>query len=74
MISYINWKKPLLIAVVFLIMLVKYSYETPNQGTDLSLRQIYSQSSDSWPAPWIDTGVNWQELAYIPSSHPLMLA
>ena len=31
-----------------------------------SLRQLYSRPVSEWPRPFIDSGVNWQELAPIP--------
>ncbi len=31
-----------------------------------SLRVLYSQSPENWPAPWVDAGVQWQELGLLP--------
>lgn len=70
MIKPLNWKTPLLIAVVFLIMLIKSRYQTSSQDAELSLRQAYSGAVDSWPAPWVDAGIEWQALAEIPALAP----
>jgi len=66
MFAIANWKTALLIAVVFVILLVKYSYQATHQDAELSLRQLYSGPIDSWPEPWVDEGVDWQEMASIP--------
>jgi cytochrome c peroxidase len=34
----------------------------------LSLRSIYSRPSSTWPAPLVENGVKWQELAALPLS------
>lgn len=35
-------------------------------NNSVSLRKIYSQSPDKWPRPFIDEGVEWQELGPVP--------
>ncbi|MCC9609677.1 cytochrome-c peroxidase [Blastopirellula sp. JC732] len=35
------------------------------------LREVYSQSPDTWPAPTVDAGVEWREIGLLPEvTHP----
>lgn len=48
------------------IVSVSFTQQKDNKVT--SLRQLYSQSPDKWPAPTIDAGVQWKELGILPES------
>jgi cytochrome c peroxidase len=46
---------------------------TPAERTALArrLRGVYARPPATWPAPWIDPGVEWRELALLPTvAHP----
>jgi len=38
--------------------------------TPACLRMVYAQSIERWPAPHVDAGVDWQELAALPPTPP----
>ncbi len=44
------------------------SFMQRKDGTDL--RAVYSQPVDKWPAPHVDSGIQWKELAGLPGVDP----
>ncbi|WP_410221563.1 cytochrome-c peroxidase [Pedobacter sp.] len=60
-----------LFAVLGILFFVSFRSTEFIRGDELtpdSLRKIYSQSPDKWPAPNVDKGVNWKELGVLPPS------
>lgn len=48
---------------------------TPDLSQASCLRQVYSQPAETWPAPHVDPGIDWQELAALPERNdPAYLA
>jgi cytochrome c peroxidase len=47
------------------ILLVSFTF---NDSEADSLRKIYSQSPDKWPAPFVEPDVQWKELGKLPES------
>lgn len=60
-------KKAAIISVLLLLVVSIVSF------TSQGLRHQYAGSPKEWPAPWIDEGVKWTELAALPSA-PIDLA
>lgn len=61
----------ILIVTFGLLLLVSFKGINFLSGSTLpsdSLRSIYSQSPDKWPAPTVDAGVDWKELGVLPPS------
>jgi cytochrome c peroxidase len=45
------------------------SFTKQDEGSSIKkLRKLYSKPPDKWPAPAIDTGVQWKELGILPES------
>ncbi|MCR6721836.1 MAG: cytochrome-c peroxidase [Chitinophagaceae bacterium] len=70
--------KRLLVAGVAALMVIACSVSVKKSGSERlvipagsyedTLRFLYSLSPHQWPAPFIDSGVQWQELGKIPAS------
>lgn len=62
--------------VVFSLLITVISIVSFTDGEEEAggLRKLYSQAPGKWPAPFIDTGVQWKELGILPESplHPKM--
>jgi cytochrome c peroxidase len=59
------------IVIIFLLLSVIASIafiKDTEEGVADSLRKIYSRPPTEWPAPFIDSGVVWQELGILPQS------
>ncbi|MEI9810986.1 MAG: cytochrome c peroxidase [Bacteroidota bacterium] len=54
------------LVIAFLLSGVIISVSFIDHG--VSLRRIYSQSPDKWPAPFVEAGVDWKELGLLPES------
>lgn len=66
-------KKILIIIFGFLFVLSHYSFnsDTKNKQERLStdsLRNLYSGPKSYWPKPFIDSGIQWEELGLLPRS------
>lgn len=66
-------KKAFAVLFIVSIFLFSVSFRNTNFVTGDaipvdSLREIYSQSPNKWPAPTVDKGVNWKELGLLPPS------
>ncbi len=62
-------RKCFIITLIAAITFVFVSFTRQEQKLSAArLRTIYSQSPDKWPAPTIDDGVEWAELAILPES------
>ncbi|MGN7784762.1 cytochrome-c peroxidase [Niabella sp. 22666] len=70
-------KTYLVIGLLILIGIGSFSFTnysaTVLKGYNDSLRSLYSQSISFWPAPTIDSGVVWKEMAPIPKDTTWML-
>lgn len=71
-------KKIGIIVTIFLSILVGVSFTRP-AGDDYviiivndTLRILYSQNPANWPKPWIDDGVEWEELGLLPKDSNLV--
>jgi len=66
-------KRVIMTLVLMIIVLLQYSFKFLNdQHTTVdisidSLRIVYSRSTDHWPKPLLDSGVNFKELGMLPS-------
>jgi cytochrome c peroxidase len=57
------------VLVIVLSSLSFHNYNGLQEGTYTdSLRQLYAQPATQWPKPFIDAGVQWQELGILPES------
>jgi|CXWL01.1.fsa_nt_gi cytochrome c peroxidase len=62
-------RKCFIITLIAAITFVFVSFTRQEQKLSAArLRALYSQSPDKWPAPTIDDGVEWAELAVLPES------
>ncbi|HEY6504562.1 MAG TPA: cytochrome c peroxidase [Chitinophagaceae bacterium] len=57
-------RKWLVVATLLAGIIVSLSFI----NSTTSLRRIYSQAPDKWPKPFVDSGIQWNELGLLPES------